>query len=64
MAEGDLVGWYYPRQGSIAFIKHSGPALYTDLSAPFLCGNQGAGETAIQYSGLRTYSIEVIGQAG
>ena len=64
VAEGDLVGWYYPRQGSIAFIKHSGPALYTDLSAPFLCGNQGAGETAIQYSGLRTYSIEVIGQAG
>ena len=62
VAKGDLVGWYYPTTGSIAFVKHDGPWLLNDLTASVVFGNQGSCDNAIQFSSLRTYSIQVNGK--
>lgn len=62
VAEGDLLGWYSPNAGCIAFVKNNGPWLIPDLTASVVFGNQGSCDTDIQFSSFRTYSIEVNGK--
>ena len=62
VAEGDLLGWYSPNAGCIAFVKNNGPWLIPDLTASVVFGNQGSCDTDIQFSSFRTYSIQVNGK--
>ena len=62
VVKGDLVGWYYPNSGSIAFAKNDGPWLIPDLTASVVFGNQGSSDTAIEFSSFRQYSIQINGK--
>ncbi|MEM9456620.1 MAG: lamin tail domain-containing protein [Myxococcota bacterium] len=56
---GDLVGFYYPSSGAIAFEMNGGHWLHQGLSHSVYFTPQGGSENEFIYSSPRTYSIRV-----
>jgi len=59
---GDLIGWYVPGRGVIAFEKVSGAWQVNGLEKGTMFTSMGGNATSFKYSSHRTYSIAIDGK--